>query len=238
LTGFTGASQPTAQANTNPAATVATAIGLGAASRSAVTSAGVALQAAAAALSSAAPADYATAAQAYVQALQGAMVDPADAVRVLSRLLQLGPIQSTVTPVPWAPAAAMQSAANDMFRRAIVVSLANASSLYQPSSSNDAYKLMLQVVGALDTEIDIAGDQGEDDTFNALRAVSAAVVTDLTARGGSLPSIRLYTAAASQPAAVIAQRLYRDPSRANELVSEAKAIHPAFMPLSFSVLTS
>jgi prophage DNA circulation protein len=184
------------------------------------------------------PIDYANAAQALVAALAAATVDPADAVRILVNLANFAPIQADVTPVAWAPAASMQSAVNDLFRRSAVIALAAASASYQPSSSDDAVRLRTLVVNMLGAEIDIAGDQGEDETFNALRVLSAAVVADLTARGAALPSIRQYKASTALPAPVIAQMLYRDPSRADELVGEANPPHPAFMPTSIKVLSS
>lgn len=185
-----------------------------------------------------APVDYANAVQALVASLLGATVDPADGVRVMADLANLASIQSDAAPVAWAPAAAMQSAANDLFRRAAVVSLARATAKYQPSSSDDAFAVRELITGLLGAEIDIAGDQGEDATFNALRALSAAVVKDLTTRGAALPSIKQFSIAASLPAPVIAQMLYRDPGRAAELVSESDVIHPAFMPFSFKVLST
>jgi prophage DNA circulation protein len=38
------------------------------------------------------------------------------------------------------------------------------------------------------------------------------------------------------PALVLANRLYQDGSRANELIQEANVPHPAFMPITMRVL--
>ena len=48
---------------------------------------------------------------------------------------------------------------------------AEAVTAYQPSSYDDAVSVRNQVCALLDTEITIAGDQGEDDVYNALRAL-------------------------------------------------------------------
>jgi prophage DNA circulation protein len=119
-----------------------------------------------------------------------------------------------------------------------VVSLANASSAYQPSSSNDAINVRNTVTGLLDNEIDIAGDSFEDATFTALRTLRQAVVTDLNTRGAALPSLKSFAFQAQLPAAVLALRIYRDPSRADQLVSEAAPAHPSFMPGTFQALSS
>ncbi|MGI4849552.1 MAG: hypothetical protein ACRYGK_15660 [Janthinobacterium lividum] len=39
------------------------------------------------------------------------------------------------------------------------------------------------------------------------------------------------------PAPVLAQRVYRDPARADSLIGEADVKHPAFMPVSFKALS-
>jgi prophage DNA circulation protein len=39
------------------------------------------------------------------------------------------------------------------------------------------------------------------------------------------------------PAPVLAQKLYRDASRSDELVSVSDCVHPAFLPLNFNALS-
>jgi prophage DNA circulation protein len=130
----------------------------------------------------------------------------------------------------------MQAACGDMFRRAAIASVALASSTYQPTSSDDAASMRDQVSALLDAEIDIAGDQGEDDTYEALRTLRAAVVADLNKRGAGLSSIRTFDFAASMPVLVLANRIYRDATRADELTTQIDPIHPAFCPKSFKAL--
>ena len=89
------------------------------------------------------------------------------------------------------------------------------------------------VTQLLDAEIQIAGAQGEDDVYTALRSVRAAVVQDLTARGADLAVLTTITTPRPMPALALAQRVYRDAGRTDELVAESDCIHPAFMPTSF-----
>lgn len=183
--------------------------------------------------SSAAPADLAASAQSAVAAALTSIANPADAIRLLADLAE-------GVPVAGANAAATGLALNDLFRRAAVVALAQASSAYQPQSYDDANAVRGVVAAALDVEIAIAGDEGEDETFNALRALRVAVVQDLTARGATLAPIVRIRLPAPIPALVLAQSLYRDPTRADQLVAEAGVAcdNPLFMPSPLRVLAS
>jgi len=133
---------------------------------------------------------------------------------------------------------AMRDAMAAACRRAALVSLARASASYQPSSYNDAAALRVSLAAALDSEITAAGDAGEDATYTALKALRSAVVQDLTARGASLPSVVTVNLQLPLPSLVIAQRLYLDASRSDQIAAESGAIHPAFCPTTFQALAS
>ncbi|MDB5822168.1 MAG: Phage tail/DNA circulation protein [Herminiimonas sp.] len=181
--------------------------------------------------------DFSAAAQAAVAALAASTVNPADAVRLLSQLATYSPTNATSASPIGVAMGAMQAASNDLFRRAVVVALARASATYQPFSADDAARVRGIVCAALDSEIATAGDQHEDATFNAFRTLRAAVVLDLTTRGAGLPTIAQVGTPQSIPAVALAQQLYRDPSRADELVMQATCPHPAFMPTRFKALS-
>lgn len=182
--------------------------------------------------------DLATAAQALAAALLASSVDPADGIRLLSNLANFQPNAVTSSSVVGTSMATMQGACGDLFRRSAVIALCKASANYQPSSTTDATNLQATVTQLLDAEILIAGNQGEDNTFAALRALRAAVVQDLQARAAGLPGTMIVNIPAALPAPVLAQRLYQDPTRADQLVSESGAPHPAFLPPGFTVLSS
>jgi prophage DNA circulation protein len=184
------------------------------------------------------PTDLAAAAQALAASLLASAVDPADGIRLLAQLAIFQPNQVTSSSVVGTSMATMQSACGDVFRRAAVVALCRAASTYQPSSTDDAANLRSTVTQLLDQEILVAGNQGEDNTFNALRALRAATVQDLQTRAAGLPGIMTVKTSGPLPAPVLAQRLYRDPTRADELVTESGAPHPAFLPPGFKALSS
>jgi prophage DNA circulation protein len=120
----------------------------------------------------------------------------------------------------------------------VLVSLARASASYLPVSYEDAAALRLALTAALDSEITAAGDAGEDATYGALKTLRSAVVQDLTVRGASLPSVVSVVLGLPMPALAIAQRLYCDASRSDEITARSGAVHPAFCPVSFQALTS
>lgn len=181
------------------------------------------------------PAAYAPAVQALTQAIASAAPTPRDAITALSAMATQPALPYTV---PGSAAATVQAAQADLFRRSAVIALAQVSSQYQPSSATDAMQVRNQVTALLDAEISVAGDQGNDATYLALRTLRAAVVQDLNTRGAALPAVVTITTGTSMPSLALAQRLYRDPARADELVSEANPPHPAFMPTVFQGLAA
>jgi prophage DNA circulation protein len=130
----------------------------------------------------------------------------------------------------------LSSASAALLRRGCVIAQAQLSAQYQPVSRDDAQAVLSVVLASIDAEIAIAGDMGEDDVYNSLRAMRTAVVQDLSGRAASAASVATVSMAAALPAPVLAQRLYRDATRADELVQVADPIHPAFMPMTFQAL--
>lgn len=167
--------------------------------------------------------DLATAVQAQVAALLAACSDPADAVRLLLQLLTFTGASSVMTM---------------LFQRAVATALARAGALYQPSSYDDAFALLSKVSDALDAVATAAADAGDDASYAALRTLRVEVVADLRARGAGLARVSSFILPAPMPALAIAQRLYRDPDRGDELVGEVDPIHPLFMPTSFQALAA
>lgn len=219
-------------------ATIQSLIAQGSESRSAVATAGAALSIAASSLQSSTSSAFATAAQDVAAALQASSVNPADALRLLEQLATFTPAVATPSSLVGDAMSTMQSACGDLFRRAAVVALASASSSYQPTSYNDAVNVRTTVTGFIDNEITIAGDEGDDATYGALRTLRQSVVTDLVARGANLAQMTTFTFGASLPALYLANRIYQDPTRSDQLVAQVTTPHPAFMPTSFQALAS
>ncbi|QCS64430.1 hypothetical protein EC609_19235 [Achromobacter denitrificans] len=205
------------------------------AASAAVAAAGVKLQQAAANIADTAA--YGDAANEFVQSVAATAVDPADGMAMLARLATFQPTgESTNSPIGQAIKTA-NDACSAHLRRVAIAALAQAAADYQPFSQEDALKVQTEVVGILDSEILIAGDGGDDASYDALRQLRKAVVADLQSRGGNLAEMGVFSFKASQPSLALANRIYRDPARAEELVRQVNPIHPAFMPPEFEALS-
>ncbi len=201
--------------------------------RASVASAAGALVSAAGQLTTANIDSFTDAAQGLATAILNVASTPGDALRGLATM-------ATFTPVGAAAGdeLVIQEACADAFRRAALSSMAVAGSRYAPATSDDAAAARDQVLAILDAEVTTAGDQFEDSVFEALQTLRSQVVQDLNDRGAALPTLVTVHVPASIPSLVLAQRLYRDAGRADELVARARPVHPAFMPTTFQALNS
>lgn len=216
--------------------TIATLTAHGAQGRAAVTQASVNLVAAASGLDASTADRLPTATQAVTTSLAAVAVNPGDAVRLFASLGTFQPDPVAVAGQTGAAMAVAQDATASLFRRYAIAELARAAVAYAPASHDDADSVRDQVTAVIDREILNAGDIGDDQIFLALRELRQAVVDALSSVGGGLSAVRDYRLPGSAPALTVAQRLYQDPSRADELVAEASPVHPAFMPTRFRAL--
>jgi len=111
--------------------------------------------------------------------------------------------------------------------------MAVAASDAEPASTDEANAVKDRVCAQLDAAIVRAGDLGDDDSYNALLSVRQAFVSAMAQKGTGLTDMMQVNAPASLPALVLANRLYQDAGRSDELIQETRVPHPAFMPLSF-----
>ncbi|MEO6217767.1 MAG: DNA circularization N-terminal domain-containing protein [Sphingomonas sp.] len=76
-------------------------------------------------------------------------------------------------------------------------------------------------------------DAGDDDGAAAYDDLRLALVRDVSARGGTLARLQTYTPATTEPALVIAHRLYGNPATveadAAEIVARNRIAHPGFV---------
>lgn len=99
-------------------------------------------------------------------------------------------------------------------------------------SADAANKALNQVLYFLDMQADLAANAGLDDLYRGWRGVTALAVADLTTRAQQLPRLATYSVQAIRPSLALAQRLYGDASRADELAELNAVTHPGFMPLA------
>ncbi|NNP68966.1 DNA circularization N-terminal domain-containing protein [Acinetobacter sp. Ac_5812] len=127
---------------------------------------------------------------------------------------------------------------NDLIHRIAVICIAESTANRVFTSYDDAQTTRTFTCKLIDKELEKAGDQGLDNTYNALMDLRTSVSKDLTRRGADLAQFEDVEAAASLPSLVWAQTLYQDTGREKELVKSANPIHPAFMPIKFKALSS
>jgi prophage DNA circulation protein len=177
--------------------------------------------------------------QALTEAVRAVAQDPADQVRILSGLAGYTPATPTPSNAPVGAAiVTMQMATASLARSSALLSIANATAVYQPTSYNDAVAMLQVVTGLLDTEIIAAADAGATASYLALRKLRAAIANDLLSRAATLPRLQTIKNRAPLPSLALAYSLYADATRSDELISRANPINPLFMPLSFQALTS
>ena len=214
-------------------ATVRDLVGIVAGRRYGVQAAASAFEAAGASLGPLSMGAYSDAAQAVARAVRLASPTPGEAVRGLLSL-------TVLPPAPFATGTALivQQAAQSVLRRSALTALCTAVAEYRASSTDEALEVRTAVLAALDLEITLAGNAGEDGVYASLRGARAVTVLALNAAGAGLPTLRDVHTISPQPSLVLAQRLYRDPTRADDLVARAGPPHPAFMPILFKALAT
>lgn len=83
-----------------------------------------------------------------------------------------------------------------------------------------------------------AADALDQDTYQALVGLHASVTQHLVATARPLPRIVTYNFPRRAPTLVIAQRLYADAGRADEILAENHIVHPGFAPQTGRVLSA
>lgn len=165
--------------------------------------------------------------QTMVQNYANSFNDPADAIRGLAALASF-PSTSSL-------AVSQETAA--ICRRAVLASLATATSSYTLSSVNEATAIITLIRPLYDSEILYAADNNDNLSYQALRTLRASVINDLNTRAINLPNINLYDRPAAIPAVTVAYQLYKDATRENQVIQLNNPVHPLFMPLSIYALS-
>ncbi|EFJ5340429.1 multidrug DMT transporter permease [Escherichia coli] len=105
---------------------------------------------------------------------------------------------------------------------------------YTPRSHDEGLQMMQGARTVTETVLLLLADRVDDDSYDALNAQYTQFVTHWQENYLSLSDVMTVTTRSAQPSLSLANRLYQDASRADELVQAASPVHPAFMPLSFT----
>lgn len=105
-----------------------------------------------------------------------------------------------------------------------------------PSSSNEAADQQREVCAVMDNALTQLGDLAMDDVYQQLSEMRSAVVTQYIHKGSESGRLTQYSLPSTLSSLHVANRLYQDASRSDELVMEIEPRHPAFMPIKFKAL--
>lgn len=105
-------------------------------------------------------------------------------------------------------------------------------------SRQDVDLLKQQLMQPFQDAEEIAADDMDQMTFQALIALHGAVTNHLVSTARPLPRMVSFMFYEPLPSLVIAYKLYDDASRCDELREENKVVHPAFCPPTGQALSS
>lgn len=120
-----------------------------------------------------------------------------------------------------------------LFRVATACELCRTAAAMTYVSYDDAVTVRQALADRFEARALEAADAGDDDTAQALDALRRAVTRDLAARGASLARLYAYEMQATEPALVVAQRIYGAAdveARAAEICERNGVAHPGFIP--------
>ena len=120
-----------------------------------------------------------------------------------------------------------------LFRVATACELCRTAAAMTYVSYDDAVTVRQALADRFEARALEAADAGDDDTAQALDALRRAVTRDLAARGASLARLYAYEMQATEPALVVAQRIYGAAgieARAAEICERNGLTHPGFVP--------
>jgi prophage DNA circulation protein len=105
-------------------------------------------------------------------------------------------------------------------------------------SREDIDNYFNSINASFDAAKKVAADNLDNTAYVALLAIHAAVSNDLANRSRPLPRMVTYSFPRRMPSLWLAQRIYYDPSRNDEVIAENKPIHPLFMPPTGKALSA
>jgi len=97
------------------------------------------------------------------------------------------------------------------------------------SSRDQVDSIKLEMAAGFDGAEEQAANEMDQETYRALVKMHGAIIDHLTDTARPLPRMLRFRFGKPAPTLTMAQRLYYDASRADELRAENSVVHPAFM---------
>lgn len=104
------------------------------------------------------------------------------------------------------------------------------------SAVQEAEAVWTQVLGNIDSIIEISADNNDDATYEAMQDIKQLFVADIRARAPTLDKLTTKNIATPKPSLVVAYNLYSDISREQEIINRNKVTNPSFIVGSIEVL--
>ncbi|MFV2949666.1 DNA circularization protein [Pseudomonas japonica] len=152
---------------------------------------------------------------------------PVRTIRALRQIASVG--HAVVVPTANNPESARRAvstlAAQQLNGRLAAITAARVMADTDWVSRRDAEAAGSETLALIDQQLE-TGEPINDQVYNTLVALRVAVATDLRTRTTALPNMSNYTPQATLPALVIAQRLYGDATRTDEICVRNNIRHP------------
>lgn len=183
----------------------------------------------------------ATSARDLVEGLAGSLYSdraslPGDPLSTTNLFAGLSTFGSQLPDVPRVTATRQQQSTNQtamvsLFKGLSLSAEAAAIARVSFDSFDAAHAARLAIGDRFDAALAVAGNAGQDTVYQSLTQARSAVVTDLLARSDGLPRVNQLVPRTSEPALVIAHRLWGDARRSDELLARNPHItHGGFVP--------
>ncbi|MBD2781642.1 DNA circularization protein [Xenorhabdus szentirmaii] len=114
--------------------------------------------------------------------------------------------------------------------------MAQVASEFTPANNQEAHDLQIRVCDALDVALVMAGDLGTDEIYSSLMTLRDAFMTSAALKGAEAGRLAQFSLPSVLPALTVANRIYQDAGRCDELIQATDPCHPAFMPTRFKAL--
>lgn len=163
-----------------------------------------------------------------VRGLSSLANGPISALQSLRSLFVFG---DTLKPVTGTTPSRQQQARNQaavirLTRQAAMIEAARVATKIQPANYEEAIALRDDLAGHLEIQAETA----DDAIYTALTDLRIAVIKDINSRAADLSRTVQYPLSKTQPALVIAHRLYGSIDQADAIVARNKVRHPGFVP--------
>ena len=137
-------------------------------------------------------------------------------------------------------AGSMSAWVQTVLNSALVMTLAEESQIVTRmtfASQADVQAMIAHMSDAFSQATALGIDDLDVTVYQTLTAMGGAIMNYLASVQLQLPRYMAYRAAAPWPSLYLAQRIYADPTRADEIEAENGVIHPAFCPVDLRVLS-